>query len=107
MAAGVQSLRPLSHESLPSPLCRFDPSGIVRNGTIPQYWACFSGVGFTEGKIVMARIGSIPVRTRVPLSGWILAAVLTVITVSSSVTHVAANLAIAGAKQAVLHASLY
>ena len=103
----MQSLRPLFHDNHPRRSWRFDPPELYGMEQIPQYRACSGGVGFTEGNIVMARIGSIPVRTRVPLSGWILAAVLTLITVSSSVTHVAADLAIAGAKQAVLHASLY
>jgi hypothetical protein len=60
--------------------------------------------GLTEGNIAMVKIGCVPVRTRVPLSGWILAAVFTLLSIASSLTHMAPEHAVAG--PSAQHASL-
>jgi hypothetical protein len=54
----------------------------------------------------MVKIGCVPVRTPVPLSGWILALVFTVLSTVSSLTHMAPGQAVAGVKEIVQHRSL-
>jgi hypothetical protein len=54
----------------------------------------------------MVKIGCVPVRTRVPPSGWILAVVFTLLSIASSLTHMAPEHAVAGASSSAQHASL-
>jgi hypothetical protein len=55
---------------------------------------------------MIKRIGA-PVRTRVPLSGWILALALTLLSLASSLSHLASDHAVASAKQTAHYAGLY
>jgi hypothetical protein len=54
----------------------------------------------------MVKIGCVPVRTRVPLPGWILAVAFTLLSIASSLTHMAPEHAVAGASPSAQHASL-
>jgi hypothetical protein len=54
----------------------------------------------------MVEIGCVPVRTRVPLSGWILAVVFALLSIAASLTHMTPEHAVASAKQTAQHASL-
>jgi hypothetical protein len=55
----------------------------------------------------MIKIGGLPVKTRVPLPGWILAGALTLLSIASSLTHLAPEHAVARAEPTAQHASLY
>jgi hypothetical protein len=61
-----------------------------------------TGLGHFEGN-AMIRIGSVPVKTRVPLRIWALAAVLAFLSVASSTVHLMSDDK-PGAEQKALHA---
>jgi len=64
--------------------------------------------GLTEGNIAMGEIiGGVPVRTRIPLSGWILAILVTVLSVVSSLTQMAPEHTVAAANISAYHVGLY
>jgi hypothetical protein len=67
----------------------------------PEVFAA-TGLGHFEGN-AMIRIGSVPVKTRVPLGIWALAAVLTFLSVASSTVHLMSDDK-PGAEQKALHA---
>src|SRR5262245_41606163 len=52
-------------------------------------------------------IGGVPVRTRIPLSGWILAILVTVLSVVSSLTQMAPEHTVAAANISAYHVGLY
>jgi hypothetical protein len=52
-------------------------------------------------------IDGVPVRTRIPRAGWILALVFTLFSVASSLTHMAPDDAVAAGKPSPQHASMY
>jgi hypothetical protein len=49
------------------------------------------GVGLLRGKIAMNKLGSLPVKTRVPLAAWVFAGFLTLLSIVSSLLHVVAD----------------
>jgi hypothetical protein len=53
----------------------------------------------------MIRIGSVPVKTRVPLAIWALAAVLALFSIASSAMQLSPGNSKPGAEQKALHAS--
>jgi hypothetical protein len=49
-------------------------------------------MGPQEGNIAMIKIiHGVPVKTRVPLTGWVFAGIFTLLSLSSSLVHLAAN----------------
>jgi hypothetical protein len=51
----------------------------------------------------MITIGSVPVKTRVPLTAWVIAGLLTLVSLASTLTHTASGFMVADQRAVVIN----